>query len=235
MIEVRGLCKEFGPKRVLSGIDLTVRQGESLCILGQSGTGKSVLLRCMLGLESPDSGEILWNGRPLGEDRGMFLGGFGMLFQGAALFDSLPVWKNVAFKLMQRMPAAKARGIAIDKLARVGLSADTADLMPAELSGGMAKRVGLARAIADDPEVIFFDEPTTGLDPIRARRINQLIHDIVQETGATAITITHDMETVRKVARRVLLLQDGAVAWSGLVGDMDAAPQMSEFLGKTGL
>ncbi|CAM3122600.1 ABC transporter ATP-binding protein [Paracoccus nototheniae] len=233
MIGVRGLSKSFGPKRVLDGIDLAVGQGESLCVIGQSGTGKSVLLRCILGLEVPDSGQILWQGQPLDRAaRGRFLAGFGMLFQGAALFDSLSVWQNVAFRLRQRMPDARARSIALDKLARVGLGPDIADLMPSELSGGMAKRVGLARAIADDPQVIFFDEPTTGLDPIRARAIDALIRGIVTETGATAITITHDMASVRIIGDRVAMLQDGRIVHDGPVAQMDHAPALAAFLGK---
>ncbi|VDS08891.1 Arginine transport ATP-binding protein ArtM [Paracoccus haematequi] len=234
MIRVQGLHKSFGGKPVLAGVDLAVGRGESLCVIGQSGTGKSVLLKCVLGLIAPDGGQILWQGRPLeGGARPAFLARFGMLFQGAALFDSLTVWQNVAFRLRQRMPDAQARAIAVEKLARVGLGPETAGLMPAELSGGMAKRVGLARAIADDPEVIFFDEPTTGLDPIRARRINALIRGIVTETGATAITITHDMDSVRAIGDRVALLQDGRIAWDGPVSGMDHAAPLAGFLGNT--
>lgn len=234
MLELRDLHKSFGRKRVLSGIDLRVPEGQNLCVIGQSGTGKSVLLRCILGLESPDSGQILWQGRVLDRAiRDSFMQRFGMLFQGAALFDSMTVWQNVAFKLSQRLPARQARDIAVEKLARVGLSADTADMMPAQLSGGMAKRAALARAIADDPEIIFFDEPTTGLDPIRARRINALIRDIVTEAGATAITITHDMESVRMIADRVVFLRDGHVAWDGAVEEMDNAAALAEFIGKS--
>ncbi len=234
MIRIAGLHKSFGGKPVLAGVDLTVGQGESLCVIGQSGTGKSVLLKCILGLTAPDAGRILWQGKPLNaKTRPAFLARFGMLFQGAALFDSLTVWQNVAFRLRQRMPDAQAHAIALDKLARVGLGPETADLMPAELSGGMAKRVGLARAIADNPAVIFFDEPTTGLDPIRARRINGLIRDIVAETGATAITITHDMESVRAIGDRVALLQDGRIAWDGPVAQMDGAAPLAGFLGRT--
>ena len=234
MIQVTGLRKSFGGKPVLAGVDLTVGQGESLCVIGQSGTGKSVLLKCILGLTVPDGGQILWQGRPLDRAaRPDFLARFGMLFQGAALFDSLTVWQNVAFRLRQRMPDRKARAIAVEKLARVGLGPETADLMPAELSGGMAKRAGLARAIADDPSVIFFDEPTTGLDPIRARRINDLIRGIVTETGASAITITHDMDSVRAIGDRVALLQDGRIALDGAVAAMDSAPPLAEFLGRT--
>ncbi|SEN97121.1 phospholipid/cholesterol/gamma-HCH transport system ATP-binding protein [Paracoccus alcaliphilus] len=232
MIGVRGLHKRFGGRAVLDGIDLDVAQGESLCVIGQSGMGKSVLLKCILGLEAPDAGQVLWQGRPLDRStRPAFMAQFGMLFQGAALFDSLTVWQNVAFRLRQRMPDRQARPIALDKMARVGLGPETADLMPAELSGGMAKRAGLARAIADDPQVIFFDEPTTGLDPIRAARINALIRGIVTETGATAITITHDMESVRVIGDRVALLQDGHIAWDGPVSAMRDAAPLAGFLG----
>lgn len=232
MIQIRGLSKSFGVTPVLDRLDLDVKKGESLCVIGQSGTGKSVLLKCILGLETPDTGQITWQGRPLqGGDRVRFLSRFGMLFQGAALFDSLSVWQNVAFRLRQRMADPPARTIAIEKLSRVGLPAQTADLMPAQLSGGMAKRVGLARAIADDPQVIFFDEPTTGLDPIRARAINALIRGIVTETGATAITITHDMDSVRAIGDRVALLQGGRIVHDGPVAAMDRAPQLAEFLG----
>ncbi|WP_042246755.1 ABC transporter ATP-binding protein [Paracoccus sp. PAMC 22219] len=229
MIRMDGLTKSFGAKRVLDGVDLSVATGESLCVIGQSGTGKSVLLKCILGLERPDAGQVLWDGQPL--DRARFMARFGMLFQGAALFDSLSVWQNVAFRLRQRMDDRRARAIALDKLARVGLAADIADLMPAQLSGGMAKRVGLARAIADDPAVIFFDEPTTGLDPIRARAIDALIRGIVTETGATAITITHDMASCRIIGDRVALLADGRIAHDGPVADMDGAPALAGFLG----
>lgn len=221
MLSVRDLAKSFGDKRVLDRVDLDLAQGESLVVIGGSGTGKSVLLRCILGLESPDAGTILWRGRPLAEQRTEFMDGFGMLFQNAALFDSLPVWRNVAFRLLRRMPKARARAIAVEKLARVGLGPEVADLYPAELSGGMRKRAGLARAIAADPRVIFFDEPTTGLDPIRAATINELIRDIVNEAGATAITITHDMSSARAIADRVALLDRGRLRWQGTVADMD--------------
>lgn len=225
VLETRGLSKAFGAKQVLDRVDLSVAQGESLVIIGQSGTGKSVLLRCILGLEQPDAGQVLWQGAPLGPaNRAAFLDGFGMLFQGAALFDSLRVWQNVGFRLRGPLGDARARAIAIDKLARVGLGAEVADLYPADLSGGMAKRAALARAIAADPKVIFFDEPTTGLDPIRAARINGLIRDIQHETHATAITITHDMSSVRAIADRVAMLDQGRLRWQGSVAEMDAAP-----------
>ena len=233
MIETRGLTKSFGSKRVLDGIDLKVVEGESLCVIGQSGTGKSVLLKCILGLVGADAGEVFWQGKPLdAATRPNFMRDFGMLFQGGALFDSLSVWQNVGFRLRQSMSDADARARAIDRLGRVGLPPETADMMPAELSGGMAKRVGLARAIAADPAVIFFDEPTTGLDPIRARSINDLIRGIVRETGATAITITHDMDSVRAIGDRVALLQGGRIAWDGPVAEMDAAAPLAAFLGR---
>ncbi|MFC3568511.1 ATP-binding cassette domain-containing protein [Paracoccus sp. TOH] len=223
MLAVRGLSKSFGAKPVLDGVDLDLAEGESLVVIGGSGTGKSVLLRCILGLETPDAGTILWQGRPLAGQRRAFMDHFGMLFQNAALFDSLPIWRNVAFRLLRSMPKTRARAIAVEKLARVGLGPEVADLYPAELSGGMRKRAGLARAIAADPRVIFFDEPTTGLDPIRAAAINALIRGIVDETGATAITITHDMSSVRAIADRVALLDRGRLRWQGPVAGMDAA------------
>ncbi|WP_134680701.1 ABC transporter ATP-binding protein [Paracoccus ravus] len=223
MIEIRGLTKSFGAKRVLDGVDLRLAEGESLVVIGGSGTGKSVLLRCILGLEPPDAGEILWRGKPLAQRRTEFMDEFGMLFQNAALFDSLPIWRNVAFRLLRVMPTARARAVALEKLARVGLGPEVADLYPAELSGGMRKRAGLARAIAADPSVIFFDEPTTGLDPIRAAAINTLIRGIVDETGASAITITHDMTSVRAIGDRVALLDQGRVRWQGGVGEIDHA------------
>lgn len=224
VIEARGLVKSFAGRRVLDGLDLTARQGESLVIIGGSGTGKSVLLRCILGLDQPDAGAVRLNGAPAGRAaKAAFLRDFGMLFQNAALFDSLPVWRNVAFRLLDTMPRAAARARALDKLARVGLGPEIADRMPAELSGGMRKRVGLARAIAADPRVIFFDEPTTGLDPRRAAGINRLIRGIVTETGATAVTITHDMTSVRAIADRVAMLAEGRIVWQGTVAQMDDA------------
>lgn len=223
VIRTRALSKGFGADRVLDGIDLSVAAGESLVIIGGSGAGKSVLIRTILGLEALDAGEIWLDGAPAtAAVRARFMAGFGMLFQNAALFDSLPVWRNVAFAL-HRMPAAQARVRAIEKLSRVGLGPDVADRMPAELSGGMRKRVGLARAIATDPRVIFFDEPTTGLDPQRAAEINDLIRSIVDETGATAVTITHDMTSVRAIADRVAMLHQGRLRWQGAVADLDSA------------
>lgn len=228
MIELQGVHKAFGANRVMRGVDLGVATGESLVVIGGSGTGKSVLLKCILGLERIDAGRILIDGAEARQaGRAAFLARFGMLFQGAALFDSLPVWQNVAFRLLRSRPGRpgrKSRAVALEKLARVGLGPEVADLYPAQLSGGMQKRVGLARAIADDPEVIFFDEPTTGLDPIMAGVINTLIREIVTEMGATAVTITHDMSSVRAIADRVAMLHDGRIRWHGTVAEMDDAP-----------
>ena len=228
MIEISALTKSFGTKQVLRGVDLVVPSGQSSVIIGGSGTGKSVLLKCILGLVHPDGGTITLDGQDVTKgEREAFLTRFGMLFQGGALFDSLPVWQNVAFRLLRgslARPKDEAREIAIEKLRRVGLSADVADLFPAELSGGMQKRVGLARAIAANPEIIFFDEPTTGLDPIMAGVINELIREIVTEMGATAITITHDMTSVRAIADRVAMIHAGKIRWEGPIADLDTTP-----------
>ncbi len=228
MITLSGVHKSFGPNRVLRGVDLTIAKGESMVIIGGSGTGKSVLLKSVLGLVTPDQGTITLDGQDVTKgDRDAFLARFGMLFQGGALFDSLKVWENVSFRLLRgtlARPKAEAREIAIEKLRRVGLKPETADMFPAELSGGMQKRVGLARAIAASPEIIFFDEPTTGLDPIMSGVINDLIREIVVEMGATAMTITHDMSSVRAIADRVAMLHDGLIRWSGPVAEMDATP-----------
>jgi len=236
MIEITALHKTFGINNVLQGIDLTVETGTSTVIIGGSGTGKSVLLKCILGLVTPDSGTILLDGEDVAKaERDAFLARFGMLFQGGALFDSMPVWQNVAFRLLRgslKRPVAEAREIAIEKLRRVGLTPDVADKFPAELSGGMQKRVGLARAIAAEPQVIFFDEPTTGLDPIMAGVINELIREIVVEMGATAMTITHDMSSVRAIADRVAMLHGGVIRWEGPVAEMDSAsdPYLRQFI-----
>jgi phospholipid/cholesterol/gamma-HCH transport system ATP-binding protein len=236
MILMEDVHKSFGPKKVLRGVNLSIPTGTSMVIIGGSGTGKSVLLKCVLGLIEPDSGVITVDGQQASQgDRDAFLAKFGMLFQGGALFDSLPVWQNVAFRLLRgalKKPADEARAIAIDKLRRVGLTADVADLFPAELSGGMQKRVGLARAIAAEPEIIFFDEPTTGLDPIMAGVINDLIREIVTEMGATAMTITHDMTSVRAIADNVAMLHDGVIKWTGPVAQLDDSgdPFLDQFI-----
>lgn len=237
MIELSGVKKSFGSNHVLRGVDLNVGRGESMVIIGGSGTGKSITIKCVLGLITPDAGKITVDGQDiLNQPRDAFLARFGMLFQGGALFDSLPVWQNVAFRLLRgslARPKDEAREIAIEKLRRVGLKPDVADRLPAELSGGMQKRVGLARAIAADPEIIFFDEPTTGLDPIMSGVINDLIREIVVEMGATAMTITHDMTSVRAIADKVAMLHDGEIQWTGPIGELDQTddPYVRQFVG----
>ncbi len=229
MIEMNGVTKSFGSKTVLQGIDLKVEKGKSLVIIGGSGTGKSVTLKCILGLLSPDNGSIKIDGKEVtnlgSKERKKVLTKFGMLFQGAALFDSLPVWTNVAFGLIQGkgMNKSEAKEIAIEKLRRVGLTPDVGDLSPAELSGGMQKRVGLARAIATEPEIIFFDEPTTGLDPIMADVINDLIVECVQDLGATTLSITHDMASARKIADRIAMIYQGKIIWEGDKTEIDTS------------
>ncbi|RGP37280.1 ABC transporter ATP-binding protein [Pseudotabrizicola alkalilacus] len=228
MITLSDVTKSFGNNHVLRGVNLTIPTAKSMVIIGGSGTGKSVLLKSVLGLVTPDSGTIALDGQDVRRaERDAFLARFGMLFQGGALFDSLRVWENVAFRLMRgaaRRPKDEARAIALEKLRRVGLGPQVADLYPAELSGGMQKRVGLARAIAAEPEIIFFDEPTTGLDPIMAGVINDLIREIVVEMGATAMTITHDMSSVRAIADEVAMLHEGTIKWTGPVAEMDDCP-----------
>jgi phospholipid/cholesterol/gamma-HCH transport system ATP-binding protein len=226
-IELRGVKKRFGPKIVLDGIDLVVNEGDSVVIIGGSGSGKSVTIKCVLGIIQADSGTILVDGEDVthikGAAREAQLKKFGMLFQGGALFDSLPVWENVAFGLIQGrgVSRAHAREIALEKLAKVGLGPEVAKLSPAELSGGMQKRVGLARAIAADPEIIFFDEPTTGLDPIMADVINDLIHSTVRDLGVTAVSITHDLASARKISNRIAMLYKGKLIWDGPTKDID--------------
>lgn len=237
-IELKGVKKRFGSKVVLDGVDLTIEQGESLVVIGGSGTGKSVTIKCVLGILRPDEGEIFVDGEPVtrlrGRAREAYLRKFGMLFQNAALFDSLPVWENVAFGLIQGhgMGRKKAKDIAIETLAKVGLTADVGALSPSELSGGMQKRVGLARAIATKPEIIFFDEPTTGLDPIMSDVINNLIVDMVKDVGATALSITHDMVSARKIADRIAMLYKGKIVWAGPTVEIDTAdnPYVDQFI-----
>ena len=226
-IEIRNLHKAFGKKVVLDGIDLDIRQGESLVVIGGSGTGKSVLIKCIQGLLTPDDGSILVDGEEVvginEEQKERLHSKMGMLFQGGALFDSLSVWENVAFDLLENRGYNKktAKNEAIRVLRQVGLAPDVADLSPSELSGGMQKRVGLARAIASRPEIIFFDEPTTGLDPIMSDVINDLIIESVKGLGATALTITHDMASARKIADRIAMLYQGKIIWQGTVKEMD--------------
>jgi len=228
-IELQGVKKRFGPKVVLDGVDLKVGKGESVVIIGGSGTGKSVTIKSVLGILRPDSGKIFVDSQDTthisGRAREAVLKKFGMLFQGAALFDSLPVWENVAFALIQGrgMARRKAREIAIEKLAKVGLGPEVANLSPSELSGGMQKRVGLARAIAADPEILFFDEPTTGLDPIMADVINDLIVSTVKDLGVTAVSITHDMTSARKISDRIAMLYKGKIIWQGPTASIDTS------------
>lgn len=220
-IEVQGLAKRFGANKVLRDVNLSVQQGESLAIIGGSGSGKSVLLKCILGLLEPDGGKILVDGRGIAEmsaeERDEVRARFGMLFQGGALFDSLPVWRNVTFALTRGgyAQAREMRAIALRNLERVGLGEDVLDLRPSELSGGMQKRVALARAIAPRPEILFFDEPTTGLDPIKADVINALIVELVDDLGITAVTITHDMVSATKISHRIAMLYQGRIIWDG--------------------
>lgn len=226
-ITLEHVTKSFGSNHVLKDIHMRVAQGESRVIIGGSGSGKSVMLKCILGLMNPTSGSIKIDGEETANlsltQRDHLMNKFGMLFQGGALFDSLPVWQNVAFALLQRklMGKKEARNLALEKLESVGLGSSVADLYPAELSGGMQKRVSLARAISTNPEIIFFDEPTTGLDPIMADVINDLIVKCVKELGATAVTITHDMASVRKIADRVSMLYHGELIWTGDIWDLD--------------
>jgi phospholipid/cholesterol/gamma-HCH transport system ATP-binding protein len=237
-VELKGVKKRFGPKVVLDGIDLRIEHGQSLVVIGGSGTGKSVMIKCVLGILRPEAGEVYVDGKPVthlhGHARDMMLRKFGMLFQAAALFDSLPVWENVAFGLIQGrgVPRRKARDIAYEKLAKVGLGSEVGQLWPAELSGGMQKRVGLARAIAADPEIIFFDEPTTGLDPIMADVINNLIVDTVKDVGATTLSITHDMVSARRIADRIAMLYKGKIIWDGPTAEIDTCgnPYVDQFI-----
>ncbi len=237
-ISVTGLKKSFGRKTILDGIDFDVAKGESLVIIGGSGSGKSVTIKCVLGLIRPDEGSILIDGKNAvglrGGERDDLMKKFGMLFQGGALFDSLPVWENVAFGLIQGHGVSRkdAYDQAIEKLGMVGLKEDIADLLPAELSGGMMKRVALARAIATQPEIIFFDEPTTGLDPIMGDVINDLIVHVREELGVSTVSITHDMASVRKIADKVAMLYAGKLVWVGPVEEIDHSgnPYVDQFI-----
>ena len=237
-IQLTGVKKSFGDKHVLRGVDLTIGKAESVVVIGGSGTGKSVMLKTILGMMSPEAGSIKIDGVEAtglsGRDQDSHLAKFGMLFQGSALFDSLSVWHNVAFKLIQAQHVARkiAKERALATLASVGLSAAVGDLFPVELSGGMQKRVALARAIASRPEIIFFDEPTTGLDPIMADVINELIVKCVRELGATTLTITHDMASARKIADRIAMLYDGQIIWQGPKSDIDHSgnPYVDQFI-----
>jgi phospholipid/cholesterol/gamma-HCH transport system ATP-binding protein len=226
-LEWRGVRKRFGGAPVLDGLDLAVAPGRSLVIIGGSGQGKSVAIKIAIGLMQPDAGKVLIDGEDVTAlkpaARRLLFGRFGMLFQGAALFDSLSVWENVAFRLINADGVARraARTRAIKALARVQLGAEAADLYPSELSGGMQKRVGLARAIVANPEIIIFDEPTTGLDPITADAINQLIVEQVRDLGRTAVSITHDLVSARRIGDEIAMLHDGRIVWRGPAAEID--------------
>lgn len=237
-ISIRGLEKAFNGKPVLRGLDLDLAQGRSLVIIGMSGTGKSVLLKCVLGVIQPDRGRIAIDGvdilRLSEARRARVTRQIGMLFQGAALFDSLKVWENVAFRLIygERRPRREAREKAVACLAQVGLAPEVGDLSPAELSGGMQKRVALARAIAAEPSILFFDEPTTGLDPITADVINSLISDRTRALGATAISITHDLVSARKIGDEIAMLHQGQIIWRGPASEImnTGNPMVDQFV-----
>lgn len=237
-IKLTKIHKSFGSKIVLDGLDLEINQGESVVVIGGSGTGKSVMLKCIQGIMIPEAGSIKIDREEVVgmrvKDVERVNRKFGMLFQGSALFDSLKVWENVAFGVTQRQKITRreAKELAIDVLAQVGLGSDVADLSPAELSGGMQKRVGLARAIAAKPEIIFFDEPTTGLDPIMADVINNLIIKCVKTLGATALSITHDLASARKIADRIAMLYKGKIIWHGEVSAIDNSgnPYVDQFI-----
>ena len=229
LLELKEVHKSFGPKQVLKGVNLDVAPGKSLVVLGGSGSGKSVMLKNALGLMTPNKGQILFDGEDVTHDQGKtreaMRARIGMLFQSAALFDSLTVWENIAFRLLNAdgMKRKEAKERAIDTLRQVRLGSDVADLTPAEISGGMQKRVGLARAIVSKPELIFFDEPTTGLDPITADAINDLIVEQTKALGAAAISITHDMASARKIADEIAMLFEGKIIWRGPASQIDTS------------
>jgi phospholipid/cholesterol/gamma-HCH transport system ATP-binding protein len=237
VIALQDVHKAFGAKQVLRGVDLTIERGETMVIIGGSGSGKSVLIKHMIALLFPDRGRILVGEDDLGaatsEQLNQLRRRFGMLFQGAALFDSMPVWQNVGFGLIEhlRLPKQKVRDVAQEKLEWVGMP-DVLDLMPAELSGGMRKRVGLARAIAMDPEILLYDEPTTGLDPIMADVINRLIRALQSRLGVTSVVITHDMVSAYHVADRIAMLYEGRIIETGTPEEIrsSANPVVRQFV-----
>ena len=238
ILSLQNVEKRFGKNHVLRGVTLDVAPGESLVVIGGSGSGKSVMLKNALGLMTPDSGQILFNGEDVtqakGKTRARMRERVGMLFQSGALFDSLTVWENVAFRLVNSgvVSRAKAKDRAIETLSKVRLGPDVADLYPAEISGGMQKRVSLARSIISKPDLIFFDEPTTGLDPITADAINDLIIEQVRGLGAATVTITHDMASARKIADDVAMLFEGEIIWRGKASEVDNSgnPYVDQFV-----
>ncbi len=237
-IVIKNLRKSFGNTQVLKGIDFTVKKGESLVIVGGSGAGKSIAIQCILGLIQPDAGDVYVDGQNIvkisNQEHRNLMQRFGMLFQGGALFDSLPVWENITFSLLNNRSFSrqKARDIALEKLESVGLDATSLDKFPAALSGGMKKRVGLARAIATNPEIIFFDEPTAGLDPIMCTVIDSLIIQSVKTLGATTVTITHDLRSIHRIADKVAMLYKGSIIWMGPISALDNAenPYVQQFI-----
>jgi phospholipid/cholesterol/gamma-HCH transport system ATP-binding protein len=237
-IELVGVTKSFDENHVLKGINLAVAPQESLVIIGTSGCGKSVLMKCLNGLIRPDTGsvkiggkEILDQGRSALEDLRQQ---FGMTFQFGALFDSLPIWENVTFRLRHQRALGKAaaRDIAAQTITQLGLAASVIDQYPAELSGGMQKRVALARAIVDEPEILLFDEPTSGLDPITGGVIDRLIIDARKRLGATTVTISHDMASVRRIADKVAMVHNGIIIWAGPADNMNESgvPEVHQFV-----
>ncbi|WP_339631705.1 ATP-binding cassette domain-containing protein [uncultured Sneathiella sp.] len=220
-IVVKDLCKSFDGVQVLNGINLEVKTGEILTLIGPSGSGKTLTLKCILGLIKPDSGSILLDGKEVSDlpekERVKFFRNFGILFQRSGLFDGMRVWENIGFRLSQQpgMSKSDVKEMAIKKLRSVGLSSDVADLYPAELSGGMQKRVGFARAIAGDPAILFLDEPTAGLDPIMSNVINDQIFNNVRELGSTVMAITSNLLTARIISDRIAMLHEGRVVWTG--------------------
>ena len=229
--------KSFGTNHVLKGINLTVNKGESMVIIGGSGSGKSVFLKCILGLLDPDQGSVVVDGTDTthlqGRARYEQLGKFGMLFQNSALFDSMSVWENVAFGLLEQGEKRNdAKDVAIERLRQVGLRSRVADLMPADLSGGMRKRVALARAVCLKPEIIFYDEPTTGLDPITTDVINDLILKLKEELGITSLTITHNMQSAYKIADHVGMLYEGELIFTGTPKELKSTdnPYVQQFI-----
>jgi len=219
MIEIKNVHKAFADQKVLRGVDILVKEGSSTAIIGTSGGGKSVLLKILLGLIKPDSGEVYIKGEHVSSEKStLALSNIGMLFQGSALFDSLPVWQNICFKFLkgrEKLSMTEAKSLANQKLEQVGLNNEVANKFPADLSGGMKKRVALARAIVGNPKIMFFDEPTTGLDPIMTNTINSLIREIVETMAVTALTVTHDMSSVEQIADNVALLETGIIRWEG--------------------
>jgi phospholipid/cholesterol/gamma-HCH transport system ATP-binding protein len=237
MIKIIDLHKTFGPNKVLQGLNLEIGRGETMVVIGQSGSGKSVLLKLLMGILKPDKGEIWIDGLEIsrlgGEEILRITRKFGMLFQAAALFDSMTVGENVAFGLERHTDHTpdEIRRIVVESLERVGLRG-IEDLMPYELSGGMKKRVGLARAIAYRPEIILYDEPSTGLDPIRADAINDLIIQTKQDLCATSVVITHDMTSSYKVADRIAMLYEGRIIQTGTPAEIQASenPVVRQFI-----